>query len=128
MIDVQVIIGNYRASKKNSFLAYLDALSDARMDGGLLHGGHIHYNQGKMRDPLFVLKAAIAGVLENVPDVFPLDLPEIVERNPDFEPTEAMIEAYRKINERLIFPIGGGEIIDIIRCAREYVGLQDFQC
>lgn len=123
--EVVIVIANYKASNKESYLAYLDKLSEERKDGGLLHGGHIHYIQQKISDMepdmgSFILKQAIKGVLDRVPEVFPLDLPERIERDPDFKPTPEMNSAFRKINEGLILPLSGYELIQIIKCAREY--------
>ena len=120
MDELQVIVADYSASNEDSFLAYLDELSRERGDGGMLHGGHIHYIQGSLSDEIVFLKAAIKGVLDNVPSIFPLDLPEIVEKNPDFEPTEEMNNVFRELNEGLIIPIEGYDVIRVILAAREY--------
>ena len=117
-MDIEVITANYRASNAASFLAYLDALSQKRRDGGMIHGGHIHYIQGKAGD--FVLKAAIQGILNNVPDVWPLDLPEIIEKNPDYQLTEKQLAEWRALNQDLLVPIYGEDLVEIIRLAREY--------
>ena len=115
-MNLQIIIADYKASNKNSFLAYLDALSAKRKDGGL-HGGHIHYIQGKMGD--FTSKAAISSVLDLVPDTFPLELPELAEKE-DYIPSDIIIYV-REINKNLRFiPIQGYDVVEIIQLAREY--------
>lgn len=115
---LQVFIASYRSSNKKSCLAYLEALSEKRQDGGLLHGGHIHYIQG--RTEAITLKAAISEVLDRVPHIFPLDWPEIVAKNPDYEPPENIKKAFQEINAELLLPIDGMTIVEIIKLAREY--------
>ena len=90
--NIRIVVGDYRATNPKSMLAYLEALSEDRKDGGL-------------------------------PDPFPLDLPERIDA-PDFVATDAMNKALGKINEGLIIPVGGGEICEIIRLAREYAALR----
>ena len=118
MDDITIVVGDYSAENNESFLAYLDDLSKVRGDGGFIHGGHIHYIQSRAGE--FTLKAAIKGVLDKVPSIFPIDLPEIVEKNPDYEITPEMNDAFQEINEGLIMPLFGSDIIEIIRLAREY--------
>jgi len=103
----------------------LDAASARREDGGLIHHGWVHFIQCGLADEEgfddgFILKAAIYQVVEAVPDVFPLDLPERVDAD-DFAVTEAMGLKHAEINATLIMPIGGWEIVQIIRKAREYL-------
>lgn len=126
-MDIKILVGNYRTSNASSFLAYLDKLSEKRRDGGLLHGGHIHYIQTSFDFDNFVLKAAIKEVLDRVPEVFPLDLPEQVEKAGELEPTEEQKKAFKEINEGLLLPIGGWEILQIIKLAREYAFDNDSQ-
>jgi len=118
---IEVVAGNYRASKAGSFLEYLDMISDRRRDGGFLHSGHIHYIQGRCDG--FILKAAIKGILDNVPDVFPLDLPEQIEKKGEIDATEKQVETVNEINEGLLIPIGAWEILEVIKLAREYEAL-----
>ncbi len=119
-MEIEIVVANYRASNAQSYLAYLDKLSERRRDGGLIHGGHIHYIQSRFGG--IILKAAIKEVLDRVPDTFPLDLPEQVEK-PGFEPTEEIINAIRSINKTLIVPLQGYDVVRIIELAREYAQL-----
>ena len=120
---LEVIVADYSASNKDSFLSYLDELSVRRQDGGMLHGGHIHYIQRKLSDEDDVpfLKAAIKGVLDRVPNIFPLDLPERVEKDDDYEMTDEMHKAFWELNEGLIMPLYGYDIVRVILAAREYI-------
>lgn len=124
-MDIELIVADYSASNQDSFLAYLDELSKTRADGGFLHGGHIHFIQGKLwnEDGPF-LKAAIAGILDRVPSIFPIDLPSRVAKSPDYEITEEMQAAFVEINEGLILPIEGHDILRVISAALEYVELE----
>ena len=124
MDKIQIVVGDYKASNEGSFLDTLDKISASRQDGGI-HGGHIHYIQSCTQ--CLILKAAISSVLDLVPRVFPLDLPELVESNPEFELTEAMAKAILEINEGLLVPIDGYEVLEIIKLAHEYVSLSKNQ-
>jgi len=104
-----------------TYLDKLETISETRKDGGMIHGGHIHFIQQKLSDDWCFLKAAIYGILEKVPEIFPYDLPEQVEAGKT-ELTEKQKEALIEINSGLIFPIEGYDIIRVILAAREYEG------
>lgn len=107
-----------------NMLEQLEEISSRREDGGLFHGGHIHFIQQKVSDETeFTLKAAIYGVLENVPENIPADLPELVAADPGFKPSERTIACFNKINDGLIMPLSGFEVLEIIKAAREYIEL-----
>ena len=109
-----------------SWLDDLDALSQRQDDGGLIHRGHIHYIQQNALDGEFVLKAAIYATLERIPDMISPDLPEQVDRLGDkFEPDDALLKALEEINEGLIMPHGGYEVIQIMRAARDYMQMAE---
>ena len=121
-MNLDTLLLSYSASGAATFLAYLESLSNEREDGGLIHGGHIHFIQQRYADKFgdIILKAAIYGILERVPVVFPFDLPERVEQE-DFMPTQAMNDAWHEINAGLILPISGDDITAVIHFAREYM-------
>lgn len=106
-----------------TYLDELKEISKALGDGGLMHSGVIHYIQSKacaigMDD--FVLKAAIYEILNAVPDVFPKDLPEMVSNDPDIEPTMRMLEFLDEINEKLLVPVSGFDVLLVISYAKQY--------
>lgn len=107
-----------------TYLEELETLSQGREDGGLIHGGHIHFIQGKLSDEdgLPFLKAAIYKVLERIPEMIPPDLPELAEKD-SFEPSEMLIKAMEEINDNLLMPCEGYDVIRIIKAAREYESL-----
>ena len=115
-----IVVGDYTAKDSDSYLAKLDRLSEQRQDGGLLHGGHIHFIQEKMGWPF--LKAAISMILERVPSVFPYDLPELVERGTVSEVSPSQEAAMREMNSNLLVPIDGYDVLRVISLAREYEG------
>ncbi|MFH2076062.1 MAG: hypothetical protein ABIJ57_12075 [Pseudomonadota bacterium] len=105
-----------------NYLEKLKKVSKKREDGGFIHGGHIHYIQAKLSDEqegLPFLKALIYSVLVRVPEVFPYELPELVERE-GFTPMEKMNSAYKEIAEDIIMPFDGWDICRVILAAREY--------
>lgn len=122
-MSIEVIVANYRASSKESFLAYLDAVSDSRKDGGLFHGGHIHYIQNKLsdEDDFCFLKAAISMILDKVPSVFPLDWPEMAKNGEKLGKEKAT--CLNEIQSKLILPICLQDVTRVIRAAREYLEL-----
>lgn len=104
----------------------LNAASIARRDSGVIHSGWVHYLQNRLsNDGGFVLKAAIQEVVDRIPDVFPLDLPERVAQakseGSELDPTPAQIEAITEINKNLIMPLDGAEIIEIIKGVKDYL-------
>ncbi len=121
-MDINTLHLSYSASGAANFLDYLAMLSAHKQDGGMIHGGHIHFIQQRYSDELgdIILKAAIYGILERVPTVFPFDLPERVEQE-NFMLTQAMNDAWHEINASLILPISGDDITAVIQFAREYV-------
>jgi hypothetical protein len=112
-----VVIGDYTSKRDGSFLAYLDKLSELRRDGGL-YGGYIHYIQYHAEE--MILKPAIQGVLDLVPSLFPLELPELVALPQGYQVTKEQTDAIYKINKGLLLPIDGPDIVEIIKLAREY--------
>lgn len=124
-MSVEIIVGNYRASNKASFLAYLDAVSDQRKDGGLFHGGHIHYIQNKLsdEDDFCFLKAEISMILDKVPSVFPFDWPEKVESGEKLG--EKRAACLNEIQSKLILPMCLQDVTRVIRAAREYLELEE---
>ncbi len=102
----------------DNYLEELMELSEKREHRGLIHSGVILYIQGQFGID-FPLKAAIYQVLENVPKVFPRELPELM-ANDDFEPTEEMERVFRVINSTLLVPLDGHQVVEIIKYAREY--------
>ena len=107
-----------------SYLTELQKLSSSRGDDSLLHGGYIFFIQNKLSDEqgCLFLKAAIYGVLERIPNIIPPDLPELVEKD-GFEPSEILLNALTEMNENLIIPLYGYDVIRVIKAAREYEAL-----
>ena len=125
---IEIVVGDYTADNEKSWLARLEELSQKRQDGGLLHGGHIHFIQYKMSEVTgLFLKAAIKMILDAVPSIFPYDFPEIVEKNENFNGTEQQIKTIREINENLILPIQGWEVVEVMKAAREYEALEEHE-
>jgi len=120
-MNLEVHVADYSHGEDKSYLHQLETLSQKRNDGGLLHGGHIHFIQGKLSDEdgVTFLKAAIAAILDATPTVFPYDLPEQAEKK-GWEPTPAMEEKWKEINRGLLLPIQGYDIIRVLLAAREY--------
>ena len=86
---------------------------------GLLHPGVIYYIQNRM--PLFILKAAIYRVLDRCPSVWSEDLPELVKAGKKIKITKKMKKEFEELNEELLFPVQGGEIVRIIELAKEFL-------
>jgi len=99
----------------------LDEKSNQLEDSGLIHKGWIHYIQQEMEDDNFTLKTAIYAVVEAVPDIFPIDLPEQVEKNPEMKLNEKQVKWFSTINKGLIIPVFGEDVLNIISKAREYL-------
>lgn len=127
MNKTEIVVADYSAEDPGSYLQRLEEISAMRQDGGLLHGGHIHFIQRKLseEDGFPFLKAAIAGILELVPSVFPYDLPEQIEKD-GFEITAEQTAAFRRLNEALLCPVEGYDIIRVILAAREYESDEQF--
>ena len=127
---IEIIVGDYSANDPESYLAKLDQLSHERKDGGLFHGGHIHFIQEKLSNEdgmPFFLKAAIHGILDRVPRLIPYELPELAEKaekEGEGEMEESVLAklrvAYDEINESLILPIVPRDFIRVILAARKY--------
>ena len=113
-----------KSKKQMSYLTELQKLSSSRGDDSLLHGGYIFFIQNKLSDEqgCLFLKAAIYGVLERIPNIIPPDLPELVEKD-GFEPSEMLLNALIEMNENLIIPLYGFDVIRVIKAAREYEAL-----
>jgi len=118
---IEIIVGDYSAKNKESLLARCEKIRSEY--DGLLHAGIIHYIQNKMPD--FTLKAAISRVLDKCPSVWPEDLPEQIKAGKEPKITKAMEKEFRELNKGLIMPIQGGEIVEIIRLAKEFLTLKD---
>jgi len=117
---MEVIVGDYTA-KKDSWLKELEELSHKRGDAGLLHSGCILWIQSYMSEKFeFILKAAIAPVLEAVPSIFPKDLPQKVEKCEIIDVSPKMIRFLNHLNEGLIIPIDPADIVNIIIAGQEY--------
>jgi hypothetical protein len=117
-------VADYRAEDGQSYLAYLDKLSESRGDGHL-HAGHVYYIQNKLseEDDCPFLKAAIQLILDKVPSVFPLDLPEQVESGKlTTVPVEWQV-VMKEIQSQLILPFCAWDVIRVIKAAREYEAL-----
>ena len=108
-----------------NLLQQLEDTSRGRDDGGLLHGGHVHFIQGKLsdEDQAPFLKAAIYGILEAVPDPFPEDLPERVESGAAKDLTDEQWSKFNEIAGGLIMPIEPFDVLRVIKAAREYLAL-----
>lgn len=106
-----------------NLLKQLEAMSNKRDDGGFIHGGHIHFIQGRLSDEdgFPFLKAAIYDILESVPEIFPEDLPEQVERGELEKLNDKQAEKFREMQEHLIMPIEPFDILRVIKAAREYM-------
>lgn len=114
---IKVVVGDYSAKSGESLLARCEK---KRTDyDGFLHAGIIHYIQGKMPD--FTLKAAISQVLDKCPSVWPENLPNLVDEGKAPEVTKAMNKEFRSLNEGLLIPIEGGEVVEIIRLAKQFL-------
>ena len=100
-----------------NYLQELEALSTKNNDNGMIHSGAIHYIRNK--SDILVVKKAIYMVLENCPEYFPKNLPELV-KNGDYEVPQKMENKWREINEGLLFPLDGYAIVNIIELAKEY--------
>jgi hypothetical protein len=116
---MNIIIGNYKSNEANSLLEICEKIR-SNYDG-MLHAGIIHYIQGKMPD--FTLKASISRVLDKCPSVWPIDLPEKIEKQEEVEFTEEMQKEFCALNEGLIMPIEPADIIDIIKYAKEFLAV-----
>ena len=97
----------------------LDEAYEKRDDG--YHWRHYIQNGYEESGGLFILKAAIRLVVGMVPDIFPLDLPELVDSGKAKEMTDDQMKAKDEINTKLIAPIGGGDILEIINSAKKYI-------
>ena len=117
MEKVKIIVGDYGAKNKEGLLKRCESVrSDC---DGLFHSGIIHYIQGKMPD--FTLKAAISQVLDKCPEVWPEDLPERIDKGEEPKVTKAIQQEFKSLNEGLIMPIEGGEVVEIIRLAKAFL-------
>ncbi len=122
---IEVILANTDSEVPDSYLSHLEKLSQSRGDGGMLHGGHIYFIQQKLSDEDgFFLKVAIQLILDDVPSVWPMDLPELVESGKVEKMNAKQLERFREYQKSLIIPIGGYDIIRVILAAREYEKLQ----
>ena len=119
---MKIIVGDYSSKSKSSLLARCEQ-KRTKYDG-LLHTGIIHYVQGSFGED-FVLKAAIKEVLDKCPSVWPEDLPERVAKGEKPEVTEAMKGEFKSLNEGLLLPIDGSDIVEIIRLAKEFLNLEE---
>jgi hypothetical protein len=112
-----------------TLLEELQAESDRRADAGFIHPGFIHFIQRELSDDEegsgFTLKAAIYGVLELVPDHVPRDLQVQIEsaraRDEDYRLTEEAMTRLDDLNQHLLMPIGGWEVLRIIQAADLYL-------
>lgn len=119
--EVTIIAGDYSAQKKDSLLARCEK---KRSDyDGFLHAGIIHYIQGNVPD--FTLKAAISRILDKCPSIWPENLPEIIKAGKEPKITKAIEKEWQELNKNLIIPIQGGEIVEIIRLAKEFLKGQE---
>lgn len=119
---ITIIVGDYTAHNVNSLL---DACQRIRSEcDGMLHSGIIHYVQGKLSEKYGfpVLKAAISQVLDKCPEIWPINIKDEMERNPELVLTDAQKNEYFSLCENLIVPIDGATIIDIIETAKEFLG------
>ena len=117
---MKVIVGDYSSKDKSSLLTRCEQ-KRSEYDG-LLHAGVIHYVQGNYGDGGdFVLKAAIKEILDKCPSVWPEDLTERVARGESPEITEAMQKEFKSLNQGLIIPIEGTDVIEVIRLAKEFL-------
>lgn len=102
----------------------LEKISQKADDHGLIHSGYVSFIQCKLSDEdgFPFLKAAIYGILEEIPGRIPYDLPEQVEATgeEDYDPTDDIIDALFDVQSNLIMPIDGYDIIRVIKAAREY--------
>jgi hypothetical protein len=104
-----------------NYLKKLQEISKQRDEDGLLHSGVIHYIQQRYSNEhdIPISKVAIYQVLENVPDVFPFNLENLI-KDEDWVPPKKMNEVFEEISSHLIMPLYGEDVVDIIRFAREY--------
>lgn len=115
--------------REHTYLDELQELSKQRQDGGLIHSGLIHYIQTTLTDDEgfpegFVLKTAIYGILEEIPKRIPKDLPQQVrvaeEKGEEFTPSSDTLAAINDLNDSLLLPLQGYEVLKIIEKAHEY--------
>ena len=53
--------------------------------------------------------------------MIPRDLPALIDKDQNYEPSEAFKKAFEEINDGLMTPLGGYDIVAIIRAADEYI-------
>jgi hypothetical protein len=71
-------------------------------------------------DDAFIAKAAIKGVLDKCPSIWPLDLDKQCDKG-EVSITKAMEDEWDHLNKGLLIPIDGGDIAEIIKLAKEFL-------
>lgn len=114
--EIEVVVGDYQSKNTESLLAQCQRVKSDY--DGFLHSGIIHYVQGRMD---FTLKAAISEILDKCPSIWPLDLPERIAKDEPLEITKEMEKEFERLNRELLLPVGGYEIGEVIRLAKQFL-------
>ena len=113
----KIICGDYTAKNTKSLLSQCEKI---RSDyDGMLHNGIIHYIQNKM--PNLTLKAAITRVLDKCPSIWAEDLPEQIQAGKEPKITKIIKKEFKILNQMLLIPIQGDDIIEIIKLAKDFL-------